>query len=73
MRLRSLPAHVVLPSSVMMTSAHLQTALGVGRAIIHSWRRHGFPVGFRDGRNVMVFTDDVAHWCANHGSKVVRK
>ena len=73
MRPVSLPKSVTLPKAAMIDAPHLQTVLGASRAVICLWRHHsGFPVSHREGRCAWTFCDDVAQWCENHGSKVVR-
>ena len=73
MRPVSLPKTVMLPKAAMIDAPHLRTVLGASRAVICLWRRYaGFPVSHREGRRAWTLCDDVARWCQNHGSKVVR-
>lgn len=68
-----LPARVRLPDAPLIGAAHLRLALGVSRSLLHLWRSdRGFPLGHREGRDVLTLTDAVAAWLRANHVEVIR-
>ncbi|TGQ47612.1 hypothetical protein [Mesorhizobium sp. M00.F.Ca.ET.216.01.1.1] len=73
MKARSLPSTVTLPISPIIEMGHLRIALAdPSRQLLSVWRKHGFPDGWREGRQAFIATDTVSNWLQGQGVTVRR-
>ncbi|WP_296722347.1 helix-turn-helix domain-containing protein [Erythrobacter sp.] len=68
-----LPEFVALPAARTIDAAELREALGVSKAVVHTWRRdQGFPHSYRVGHARLTATADVERWLLARGVAVGR-